>query len=94
VNGALIGLLAWRRGGRGEGDWMDNLAIDAGLLWPAAAVVGFAVVAMIIRMRNPDSRGAGKLLMLVGLLWLIVYDAAFVAGTIGPAAAVPLLARA
>ena len=92
VNGSLIGLLAWRRGGRNDGDWMQNLSIDRGLLWPAAAVVVFAMIASIIRMRNPDSRGAGKGLMLVGLLWLIVYDAAFVAGEVSPLAALPLLA--
>jgi 4-hydroxybenzoate polyprenyltransferase len=91
IDALLIGLLAYRRGPR-AGDWMENLSISSGLILPVLAVVLFAIVAVFIRgaRGRRDSRG-GRFFMLVGLLWLIVYDAAFVAGQVSLAAAGVLL---
>jgi len=53
------------------------------LLWPAAASCAFVTIAAVIlfdRCFKTDHARAGWL-MRVGLPWLIVYDAAFVAGT-------------
>ena len=91
INGGLIAALILRRGDR-PGGWRAAIDIGPHLLWPAAAVVGFFVVVAIIRARHRDSRGAGKVLMLFGLLYLIVYDAAFVAGEVGLLPATVLLA--
>ncbi len=93
VNASLIGLLAYRRGMR-PGDWLEDLSISRALLWPALAVVVFVLVGFTIRsgQGRRDSRAAGRFFMLVGLLWLIVYDAAFVAGHVSVLAAVALLA--
>lgn len=81
INGSLIGSLYLRRGG------LAGLAWSEELIWPAVALCGFVIVASTIRQRNADSRGAGKMLMLAGLLWLIVYDASFVFAYVGPAPA-------
>jgi hypothetical protein len=62
------------------------------LLLPLAAVIGFVIVAMLVRRFNPVARDAGQKLMLYGLLWLIVYDATFVAGYVSWVAAGILLA--
>jgi hypothetical protein len=51
-----------------------------GLLLPALASVAFVLLAWRVRRKSASSRDAGQALMLYGLLWLIVYDAAFVAG--------------
>ncbi|HYE17155.1 MAG TPA: hypothetical protein VEA69_01860 [Tepidisphaeraceae bacterium] len=59
----------------------SSLAWSPGLLIPAGAVVLFLVVAAVIKRRYANRRQAGQTLMLYGLLWLIVYDAAFVAGS-------------
>jgi hypothetical protein len=53
---------------------------------PGAAVVGFVVFAWVVRRRQPDPRRAGQSIMLYGLLWLIVYDACFVAAYVSPVA--------
>lgn len=81
INALLIALLAYRREDR-PGGWMEDLSITQGLTLPGLAVVLFVLVAFAIRRGHSqrDSRSSGRLLMLVGLLWLIVYDAAFVAG--------------
>jgi hypothetical protein len=49
------------------------------------------IVAIWFRARIPDGRTAGQTLMLYGLLWLIVYDACFVAGYVGYLPAIVLL---
>lgn len=92
INAGLIATLLDRRGDR-PGGWKAALEIGPELCWPIAAVVGFFFVVLIIRARHRDSRVAGKVLMLFGLLYLIVYDAAFVAGSVGllPAAILLLL---
>jgi hypothetical protein len=60
-----------------------NLALGPQLAFPAGAVVLFILLAWWVRRRSPSSREAGQNLMLYGLLWLIVYDASFVAGYVG-----------
>jgi 4-hydroxybenzoate polyprenyltransferase len=82
INAGLITTLILRRSER-AGGWAAALDVTPGLAWPAAAIVGFFLVVAIVRSRHRDSRGAGKVLMLFGLLYLIVYDAAFVAGDVG-----------
>ena len=42
--------------------------------------MAFVGVAVVVRRRAANGREAGQTLMLYGLLWLIVYDAAFVGG--------------
>jgi hypothetical protein len=91
VDLTCIGLIWWRRHERLQGNFSQSLWITPGLIAPAAAIVGFIVVAAVIRRRSSDSRSAGRNLMLAGLLWLIVYDASFVAGYVGLGAAAALL---
>lgn len=91
INGLVIGLLMEHRAVR-AGGLLDDLAVGPHLWWPAAAVAVFVGVAYVVRLRQPDSRGAGKMLMLVGLLWLIVYDATFVAAHVSYGPAIIILA--
>ena len=46
----------------------------------------------MIRRGNPDRRAAGRRLVLVGLLWLILYDASFALSYAGPRSALLLAA--
>jgi 4-hydroxybenzoate polyprenyltransferase len=69
-----------RRGDRFAGDIIQALWIAPGLWLAAVAVVAFIVAAIVVRRTTPDARAAGQAIMLLGLLWLIVYDAAIVAG--------------
>lgn len=89
----LLGLALFRwRGGAG---WrVMAVAGEAGLIAPAMAAAVFVVVAWIIRRRSATARQAGQTAMLVGLLWLIVYDSAFAAGYLGLACAAALLSLA
>jgi len=77
MDALVIGAFSWRRRGAAA------LAITPGLALPAAAVVGFILLAVWTRRSARNPRHAGQALMLRGLLWLIVYDAAFVAGYVG-----------
>ena len=61
----------------------EVLCIKPGLVLPAAAVMGFITTALLVKRRARSPREAGQRLMLTGLLWLIVYDATFVAGYVG-----------
>jgi hypothetical protein len=81
---ALILAFVWRRHGAA-------LAITPALVLPAAAVVLFLILAVVVRELNHNARQAGQTLMLLGLLWLIVYDAAFVAAYVGTAPALLVL---
>lgn len=83
-------LLAWRRGD-GEMPSLESMSISDQLVWPVIAAAVFALLAILLKRRIRDSRAAGKQLMLYGLLWLIVYDAAFVAGHVEWWAGVSLL---
>lgn len=64
-------------------NWVQALHISDGLIYPAFGIVGFIVLAILLRIRHPDPRTAGRNIMLYGLLWLIVYDALFVLGYVG-----------
>ena len=75
-----IGLVGFRRYPKFGFDLADALWISPGLLFPAAAVMVFAILTIVIRRVAGDTRRAGQMLMLYGLMWLIVYDASFVAG--------------
>jgi 4-hydroxybenzoate polyprenyltransferase len=92
LNGLALGVVAWRRIERGAAAGMvDALRIDAALLWPAAAGALFLLCAWILIRRSVNRREAGQKLMLYGLLWLIVYDAAFVSGYVSLLAGVVIL---
>jgi len=78
LNAMVISLVLWRRL-----DYMPARAVlrlEPGLIFPIMAVMGYVLLAQFIRLRSPTSRDAGQRLMFFGLLWLIVYDAAFAAG--------------
>ena len=79
-DGVLVGMLGRHVGDGTVGDIPAALGLDARALPAAAAAVAFAGVAVVVRRRSTNSRDAGQRLMLYGLLWLIVYDAAFVGG--------------
>jgi 4-hydroxybenzoate polyprenyltransferase len=82
----------WKRGNQCDPQlFMQSLWITPGLILPAVALVVFLIAGSFIIRRSPDRRTAGQTLMLFGLLWLIVYDAAFVAGYVSYVAAVLLL---
>lgn len=70
-----IGAVWLRRGSN-----FDALAISPALLYPAAVAIVFILAAIVIFRRSADSRAAGQSMMLLGLLWLIVYDVSIVAG--------------
>lgn len=83
IDAAAIGLLAWRR--------PESLRVEPGLMLVGAAVLLFIAVAMVVQQRMGLRREAGQTLMLYGLLWLIVYDAAFAAAYVNWQAACMLL---
>src|SRR5262249_15116354 len=88
---ACIVLVALRREVESSEPLTQRLWITPGLTLPALAVAGFLIIADSIWRRSADSRSAGRTLMLTRLLWLIVYDAAFVAGYVDWRAALLLL---
>jgi hypothetical protein len=69
----------------------ESLWVMPGLLYAGTAAVLFALMAWVIRRRYLDPRIAGQTMMLIGLLYLIVYDVCFVAGYVSPVAASLLL---
>lgn len=91
VDAMVIALLAWRRVST-YGSITAALSIRPNLVLPAAAVLAFVILALIIRAKSPTPREAGQKLMLYGLLWLILYDAAFAGAYIGWKPAVLLAA--
>ena len=90
---AMIDILAiaivWWNSGRTEA--VIAIAWRPGLLLPIALAALFVVIAAIIKRRSATSRQAGQTLMLMGLLWLIAYDSAFVAVYVGVRYALALL---
>jgi hypothetical protein len=102
VNGMSIALVWWRRGrpllapGYTAQDVVDSafagLRIEPGLAFAGVASVTFIVLAWMTWRRHGGAREAGQTLMLYGLLWLIVYDAAFVVGYVGLLPGLVLLA--
>jgi 4-hydroxybenzoate polyprenyltransferase len=87
---ALVLLWRWRVG---AGSFVERLNFRPELLLPLAAAVLFVVLAWRVRVKSATSREAGQKVMLYGLLWLIVYDACFVAAYVGwvPAVVIALL---
>lgn len=75
----LVGLVGTRRLPQ-AGGLAAALRIDSGLIPPAVVTIVFVALGWFVRRRSATPRQAGQALMLYGLLWLIVYDAAFVAG--------------
>jgi hypothetical protein len=84
---ALVVLWRWRAG---SGGWVERLNLRPELLLPLAAAALFVVLAWRVRAKASASREAGQKVMLYGLLWLIVYDACFVAAYVGWAAALAI----
>jgi hypothetical protein len=80
VNLLVLASIGWRRGDQTLRGAIHGLDFRPGMLLPLGAVLGFLAFAYVVRRRNPIARDAGQKLMLYGLLWLIIYDAAFVAG--------------
>lgn len=94
VNLAVVVVL-WQRRTGGSVDLelvATRLALRWTLLYVAAAVAGFGVVSFLVLRREREHRAAGQQLMLVGLLWLIVYDAAFALAYVGRVQATILIA--
>lgn len=91
VDALAIAVVWWRRSGGGQIPFTQALWVDWGLLVPAAAVAVFIALAAAIRRRSASSRQAGQAVMLIGLLWLIVYDAAFAVGYVSLTAGAILL---
>ncbi len=78
---ALV-LVEWRKWSHGLG---DALWLKQALVIPFALMVGYAAIGWMIWHRSAGPRQAGQTLMLTGLLWLILYDAALVGIYVGPA---------
>ena len=100
VDSMCIWLVWWRRQDKIPGTALrracDALWITPGLALPLVAVIGFVVLVLVLRRQfkrqgRAGERRLGQVVMLYGLLWLIVYDAAFAAGYVGLIPAVLLL---
>ena len=76
MNVMLVATIFFRRGL----DFAGSLRLSWALIPPIALSVAFAVLGTTIKKRANDRRAAGKALILYGLLWLVLYDAAFVIG--------------
>jgi len=79
VDVLILGLVYWLRYQPGQ-SVADILWIQPGLLLPVVAALLFGAVAYSVYWWSDSPRQAGQNVMLYGLLWLIVYDACFVAG--------------
>jgi len=75
----LIGLVGYRRHGRIGTTFADAIGLSGKLTLPMLAIAGFVVLAFAVRRYGGATRRGGQTLMLYGLLWLIIYDAAFAA---------------
>ena len=91
LDAGIITLLALHRSDHTLPDILAKLQVGRGLIPPLTAALAFVGVAFAVRRQNPNPREAGQKLMLYGLLWLIVYDAAFVLGFVSVPAAGALL---
>ena len=83
VDAMCLTFVWWRRGQLQPATFVESLGLSPRLGLALSAVIVFVIVAVLLRRAIADSRTAGQTLMLYGLLWLIVYDAAFVAGHVG-----------
>jgi hypothetical protein len=91
VDVAVVGLIIDRRLERNDGDWLAVANVTPWLLLPLAPVVAFVALAVMVVRRSPTGRAAGQAIMLYGLLWLIIYDAAFVTAYVGWAQGLAIL---
>jgi hypothetical protein len=91
TNAVVLGVVGHHRAEL-LGGWRAGLAITSGLVYPVCAVLAFVAVAYVVVRRSATSRAAGQTVMLYGLLWLIVYDASFVAAYAGWVKALGVLA--
>lgn len=91
VNVLSVALVWYRRTFITPDPWTEALRIEPKLLIPIGCVLMFVALGWYIRRTTPVSREAGQTLMLYGLLWLIVYDVAFVAAFVGVVPALALL---
>ena len=93
LNLIVIGIFGdyyWRHGDQTIRDLLAALNVNLSLIPPLLTIPVFVALAYRVRRKNPVGTDAGQKLMLYGLLWLIVYDAAFVAGYVSLAAAAVL----
>jgi len=67
------------------------MGLDRSILVPLGAAAVFVLIVIVLRLRSASAREAGQRAMLWGLLWLIVYDALFVATYVGWRAGAALL---
>jgi hypothetical protein len=84
-----VGDIFWTSGPR-HPSIVRALQIRPALAAPFLAGIAFIGVAYLLRKRR-ETRIAGQMIMLYGLLWLIVYDVAFAAGYVDPISAGVLL---
>jgi hypothetical protein len=91
IDAFTLGYIGWRRL-HGSVNWAGAIGLGPELLLPLGMVLVFISLGVLVRRLNPTPRDAGQKLMLYGLLWLIVYDAAFVAAYVSWVAAGAVLA--
>ena len=89
LNAVAIGTI-WLRRYDPALDAAASLWLEPGLALAGAAALIFIALGVVIYRRSAGRPQAGQQLMLYGLLWLIVYDAAFVAGYVNIYAALIL----
>ena len=88
IDALAVGVVAWRRF---DHSIAEAFRLRPGLLLPVGAVLLFILVAWRTRATAPTRRAAGQKLMLIGLLWLILYDACFAAAYVRPLAGLAIL---
>ena len=88
---AIIGAFGWRRGDQSLRGLLPALNVNLSLLPVVLTIPVFIALAYWVRRKSEIATDAGQKLVLYGLLWLIVYDAAFVAGYVSWTAAAVLL---
>jgi len=87
-----VGAIWWKRDHHlSIENFASSLWVEPGLVYAIGAAILFSLVARVIRKRYLDPRTAGQTMMLIGLLYLIVYDVCFLAGYVSPVAASFLL---
>jgi 4-hydroxybenzoate polyprenyltransferase len=87
LNLSVIALFGWRLGDKTLMGLIQGLNVNRALVPVGVTIPVFVLIAWLVRRKNKVASDAGQKLMLYGLLWLIVYDSAFVAGYVSWAAA-------
>jgi hypothetical protein len=91
IDAVLIGLYYFSQAEDGD-SFVEIMRLTPRLIFPILAMAGFVMLAVLIVRRGRSYRDIGRQMWLAGLLWLIVYDAAFVYAYIGAAWAGVILA--